>query len=557
MESARTNWRQRIRDAASRAGLPRFWRWWAGELGPLMPAGSRAIVQRRFVRPVIEFEDGEALFWRPEFSSGGARLALVEKVALTGDAAAILSRGRAAAARLAANGSQFAAPRVVVALNPRRVLRKQLVLPAAVEENLAQTLAYDLDRHTPFRPEQLYFDAAIVGRDTAAKTLRVDWVAALTTVVDSAVKQVVEWGAVPVAVVPGPPSALPARLNLLPNAARPRPLDWRRWQVWAPIALVAILALSSIIVPLAQKREYAIVLTEQNAIAAEQAKAADKLRQQLESMQSEYNYVLAKKYAFPSVVHVIDEVTRVLPDDTWLTQFELKTSGRGKETQRDLYLRGESANAGKLIALLQDSKLVEQAAPRSPTTKIQGSTGEIFDLGARLRALPLPPAQALAEGARPSAPVTAPAVATTAAPAPARAATEPAPAAEPEPASDQDAARNARRARRAMQPQTTPAFGPSPNAPAFGPFPNAPAVAPPSSPPATRTVPATAPQRAPATNAPAAAAPAVVTPPPATAPVAVPQPAVPQPAVPPVAAPPGAAPDSPAAPAAPDDSEEN
>ena len=58
---------------------------------------------------------------------------------------------------------------------------------------------------------------------------------------------------------------------------------------------------------------------------------------------------LAKKYAYPSTVHVLDEVTRTLPDDTWLTQFEIKTVGRGKEAQRDLYLRGESDNAGKLI----------------------------------------------------------------------------------------------------------------------------------------------------------------------------------------------------------------
>src|SRR5207253_11523302 len=120
----------------------------------------------------------------------------------------------------------------------RQVLRKELTLPAAVEENLAQTLAYDLDRHTPFRPEQLYFDAVVVSRDAAKKTLRVDWAAALRSIVDDARKQVEAWGAVPRAVVPGPP-ATAAKLNLIPDVARPRPLEWRRWQVWAPAAIVA------------------------------------------------------------------------------------------------------------------------------------------------------------------------------------------------------------------------------------------------------------------------------------------------------------------------------
>jgi general secretion pathway protein L len=541
MQPATTIWRQRVRDAANRAGLPRFWRWWMGELAPLLPAPSRALIQRRFARPVIELADGEAVFWRPEFTNGAARLAIAEKVALTGDAAAVLAAGRAAVARLAAHASGgIAAPKVIVALNAQRVLRKELVLPAAVEENLAQALAYDLDRHTPFRPEQLYFDAAVIGRDAARKTLRVDWVAALKTVVDGAVKQVEEWGAVPVAVVPGLP-AIPTRLNLLPDAARPRPLQWRRWQVWAPLAVVAIFALAAVIVPLAQKREYALGLSLQDTAAGQQAQAADKLRAQLEAMQSDYNYILAKKYTFPSAVHVLDEVTRVLPDDTWLTQFELKTSSRAKETQRDLYLRGESGNAGKLIALLEDSKLVEQAAPRSPTTKIQGSTGEIFDLSARLRALTLPAAQALAAGATPTtaAPVASAAsapVAAAPAPAPVAAASAPAPAEEAEsenaPAQEPDAERSARRAARraALSQQAAP-----------GPFPNAP-VLPPSAIPAGAPAPGAAPAPRPAP--PATIAPPATVPPPAKAPRAATPPVPPMP-VNPDAPPPAPVPPNP------------
>jgi hypothetical protein len=119
------------------------------------------------------------------------------------------------------------------------------------------------------------------------------------------------------------------------------------------------------------------------------------VRTQLERAQGEYNYVLAKKYAYPGTVQLLDGVTRVLPDDTWVTQLEMRTSLHGKDSQRDLVIRGESANAGKLIALLEDSKLVEQAALRSSTTKIQPGPGEIFDLGAQVKKLPLPAPVAL------------------------------------------------------------------------------------------------------------------------------------------------------------------
>ena len=493
MNLGMSNWRQQVREAASRAGLPRFWRWWIGELAPLVPSASRIAFQRRFKRPVIELRDA-AVFWRPEFDNGSAHLAIAEQVSLNGDAAVVLASGRAAVARLAANASGgIAAPKVVVALDPKHVLRKELSLPAAVEENLMQTLAYDLDRHTPFRPEQLYFDAVVVNRDAARKMLRVDWAAALRTIVDEARQRVESWGAVPVAVVPGPPTAS-TRLNLIPEAARQRPLQWRRWQVWAPIAAVATFAIAAVIVPLAQKRQYAIALNLINAEAGQQAQAADRVRTQLEGMQSDYNYILAKKYAYPSAVHVIDEVTRVLPDDTWLTQLELKTSNRGKDLQRDIYLRGESGNAGKLVALLEDSKLVEQAAPRSPTTKIQGAPGEIFDLGARLRTVALPGPEPVALGSvSPAAAVAAqpPAVA----PTPARASPptkESAPvSAAPTPPVPSTAS---------VPPQVAPAQAPvSPTtATGFGPFPNAPPVTAPSAMPprAPRSGPLVAPQLA-------------------------------------------------------------
>jgi len=87
---------------------------------------------------------------------------------------------------------------------------------------------------------------------------------------------------------------------------------------------------------------------------------------------------------------VLDEITKLLPDDTWLTQMEVKTQARGKDTQRELLMRGESGNAGRLITLFEESSVFTQAAPRSPTTKIQPGPGEIFDLAAQLRPLPKP-----------------------------------------------------------------------------------------------------------------------------------------------------------------------
>ncbi len=66
----------------------------------------------------------------------------------------------------------------------------------------------------------------------------------------------------------------------------------------------------------------------------------------------------AEEIRVPAAVQLVEDVTRLLPDDTWLTQFEMKSAARGKEARREIRLRGESANAGRLISLLEESKAV-------------------------------------------------------------------------------------------------------------------------------------------------------------------------------------------------------
>ena len=368
-------------------------------------------------RPAVEFRDGEAIFWRPLVVEDELRLIEVGRVSLTGDAGEVAAAGRMAMNALAiTTATKVAArPKVVIALPPKQVMRKTLVLPAAVEENLLQALSYDLDRHTPFRPEQVYFDAVVIDRKAASKTIGVDWVAALKTAVDGARRQIEDWGGVAVAVVPGPLSTRvtrATRLNLIPHEARPQSMLWRRWQLWAPAAVLVVGVLAVLLVPLLQKREYAIALNKQTETAREQAEASDALRTQLERQQGDYNYALTKKYAYPGAVQIIDDITKLLPDDTWITQLELRSALRGKDNVRELTLRGESANAGALISTLEESKLVEQAALQSPTTKLQPGPGEVFVLGSRLHSATPPqpvPVTVAAAGATPEPAATPPA----------------------------------------------------------------------------------------------------------------------------------------------------
>jgi hypothetical protein len=293
----------------------------------------------------------------------------------------------------------------------------------------------------------------------------------------------------------GPAATGVSKLNLLPETERPEIRWWRRWHLWVPLALVGAVALVAIVLPIWQKRDYAIALLRNADQARVQADASSALRHQLETMTGDYNFALGKKYAFPGAVQLLDDVTKLLPDDTWLTQLEVKSTMKGKERQREMLLRGESGNAGRLVSLLEDSKLFVEAAPRSPTTKIQPGPGEIFDLGALLKPVPAPVPLQLAS--MPAADLPAPSVA----------------------------------------PAGEKASGPLP--------PPSPPIVAPASPPA----PAALPPQSPPMAAPAGAPPPAAVPPPAsvsTAPTSAPPAAV----APPVDRPPGSGP-APPAPGAP------
>ncbi|MFO1316075.1 MAG: hypothetical protein U1F58_10755 [Burkholderiales bacterium] len=397
--------RARTRELSRRLGVAGFWTWWTRELDALVPGAPRAALERRRMRPVIVFAGDHATLWRPSLESGRAAMVEEAQIALAGDTAAVAAAGRAALAPMArmVYGGPAGAGRAVVSIPARDVLRKRIVLPAAVDQDLRQALAYDLDRHTPFPPSELYFDVAVVDRDPARGTIVVDLAAAKRTVVDAALRHLAAWGAQAAAVVPEPPErAARSRLNLLPSELRTGTNPWLRWQFLLPLALLALLALTAVAIPLWQKREYVKDLQALADQARARAAVSETLRLELDNRIADYNTALERKFAFPGVLAVVDTVSRVLPDDTWITQFEMKTLAKGKETQRELMLRGETANAGRLVQLFEESQFFAQAAQRGPTTKIQPGPGEIFDLGAQVKPRALPERLALVVGGTPA-----------------------------------------------------------------------------------------------------------------------------------------------------------
>lgn len=368
-----------------------FWRWWTGELAQLLP--DRLAASTRV--PVLCFADGDLVLVEPRAAVGSeARVAistLEPSVARAAVRDLLVSAGET---------RSFARLR----LRADQVLVRRVTMPAATEENLPQVVAFEMDRLTPFRGEDVYHDERVLSRDPANAQIVVQLAVARREVVDAAVNAARDLG-VNVRGVLVPENAAPgaAGLDVLPSEqreGRDNPNDRLiRRAMWG---VVAVLLLMALLLPAWQKREAAIGLLPVLAKAETDAKASDTLARELERQVADYNYLLAKKHATPSLAF-IEELSRLLPDNTWVQQFDLRAAGKGREVQ----ITGETPSSSKLIELLEQSTLLQNAAPRGAVTRASQPGFERFVIAAEARQRPLPelrPATELAALAPPPPP---------------------------------------------------------------------------------------------------------------------------------------------------------
>ena len=405
--------------AAAAERLAAFWRWWMRELVQLVPDALSP--QGRIARlPVITF-DGAALALLP--GQGSA----VERGTI--DVAAMDEAQARAAVRALLERTGETRGRVRLALAHHEVLVRRVTLPLATEENLAQVLGFEMDRLTPFTAEDVYHDERILSRDAAAGTLVALLAVARRDLVDARIERLRALGVSVqgVALLEEPPHP-GGQLDLLPAQHRgERESRNERLLRRALAAAVVVLLLAVLFVPIWQKRETAIALNPVVAKARQDAEAADALARDLERQVNEYNFLLAKKYGTYPALAYVEEVSRMLPDHTWVQELQLKNTGKTRELQ----IQGETSSSAKLLETLAQSRLLQDVNSRGTVTRGSVPGTERFMMTATTQPRAQPESMALADV---PVPVTPPAAAAPANPAAPQASPAPAPARPPAPA---------------------------------------------------------------------------------------------------------------------------
>lgn len=354
--------------------LGHFWRWWSGELIALVPQWMRQSSANAANGLLIEVKPQTVILQR--WLQGS----LTELGRIDRQSDDIDTQGntfQTLFSKLHKRDEQ-----VALWLTDTQCLVKQIELPLAAAKNLRQVLGFEMDRHTPFKVEHVYFDFRVLRVDNQKNRLVVKLVVVPRSAIDSLLNLLERWGApVNAAYVAGIAAPDGDAINLMPverKIAQPSKL---RGINLGLLLLTLILAMAAIIIPIWQKRQAVIALLPIVDRANQQAREADALRREQERLAAEYNFMLKKKQEAPPLVVVLDELSRLLPDDTWVQQFNLKGT--------ELQIQGETGSSSRLIALFENAELLHDANFRSPLTKGHMPNRERFHLAAEIKAVPI------------------------------------------------------------------------------------------------------------------------------------------------------------------------
>lgn len=228
-------------------------------------------------------------------------------------------------------------------------LRRRLPLPAAAAERLRDVVGFEIERQTPFAADAVAYDARVLGRREADGPIDAELIAVPRVALDPQLEALGPVAPLLAGIDVAGPDGLPLQINLLPPSQRRRTRDpWRAWNLaFAATAVVAIgLTLWQV---LENRRAAADRFDARIAREATPARRAAMQQQELLNLIDGHAFLQRTRAAYPTAVEVMEELSRRLPDGTYLEKLAIEDNR--------LTLIGLSNEAPALIGRLQDSSL--------------------------------------------------------------------------------------------------------------------------------------------------------------------------------------------------------
>jgi general secretion pathway protein L len=247
---------------------------------------------------------------------------------------------------------------IAVLLPPEQFFTRKLVLPRQAGNAIDGIVARDLAEKTPFRLENIYYDYAVIQE---ADKLTVTQQLAKRDSVEAAAAafsiQVSDIGYLDTATQQEDAVREPAITLHRDNSDR---TSWTRRAAMALAGSAVVLALTAGGIDYWRQQSALDTLGPQIANARRQAQEVRDAFAKLEHRQNSFSHLLARKRQAPALLGIWEEVTRLVPNDSWLT--ELHVNNASPSQDYSVAVSGFSTAAAKLVVVFDRSPLFREAA---------------------------------------------------------------------------------------------------------------------------------------------------------------------------------------------------
>jgi general secretion pathway protein L len=263
-------------------------------------------------------------------------------------------------------------PRTILVRPPASsVLIKHHTIPTAPWRQLDQILLHELARITPFQSENLFWRWDEKARSSNGSRTEVVLTMVPRLAIAPALTALDTAGLRPDFIETGPTES-PTLLPVQGEIKRTAGTRLIRGLVWSCALLVIVaLALPVIFQSVDLYRTESAIKVLQPTIAQ-----VEGLRRNNAAGDAGRDVLAREMAKTGDVLQTLAAITRILPDDTYLTDFALR--------ERQMTLSGRSASAPRLITGLSADPAIRNTAFAAPVTRIEGATTDVFSIKAEV-----------------------------------------------------------------------------------------------------------------------------------------------------------------------------
>lgn len=261
----------------------------------------------------------------------------------------------------------------ILVVSPALVLEREVVLPLNAEHELARVVAYDMDRLTPFRAEEVIWTCIAEKRDPVRGRLH----ARVTLLPRVRIQPTLSALALAGFHAASVEARDADRWRTIPLTALRLNPGWLGMRTYTyTVACCCFLAVAAVAMPFILQSLVSANLDARIEAMQPQVAQAEKLRKAIASGVTTADAIAAARNQVGAPLQAIALLTEVLPDDTFLISLSVR--------QRKVTISGRSAAAARLIGAMASHPLIHDPAFTAPVIRDETNGGEQFSIRAEL-----------------------------------------------------------------------------------------------------------------------------------------------------------------------------